>query len=304
MTVLALELGPTRFAAGRVASDVGAADIRRIPVPARAAWDSCRELLLDAAEGGAVTSVGIAATGPIDMVAGVVAPAEVAEWRTGFRIVERVRTLFPEAAVQLAFDGVCLALAERNFGATHATLDALSIAVSHRVSGGVMMGGLVAAGRTGNAGHIGHVLVPGFDEPCECGGRGCLETVAGVPAVLAWAQANGWPGTTVTELVEAVRSGAQVPVAAVGRAGTALGQAVASVAALLDLDLVVVGGVLADCGPALFHPLGAAVATHARLSYLPALRVVPSQLGDVGVLAGAGVLALATQGDRTPKGRQ
>uniref|UniRef100_UPI00245420EA ROK family protein n=1 Tax=Nocardia gipuzkoensis TaxID=2749991 RepID=UPI00245420EA len=88
------------------------------------------------------------------------------------------------------------------------------------------------------------------------------------------------------------RPGAPAPAAALDRAGTALGRAVASAAALLDLDLVVLGGSIAEAGPALWKPLGEAVATHARLSFLPGLRVVPSQLGDIALLAGAGILAV------------
>ncbi|MEU7769069.1 ROK family protein [Nocardia sp. NPDC049190] len=296
MTVLALEIGSSRFAAGRVADDVGDEDIREIPVPASGAWDRCRELLLEVAGGAEVTALGIASGGPIDMAAGVVAPAEVPEWRTGFGIVEAARKVFPSAAIRIALDGVCLALAERNFGATSTVMDALAINVSNRVIGGVTVGGFTVVGRTGNAGHIGHVLVPGFDDRCTCGGRGCLESVAGGMSAVRWARGQGWAGTSVPELVEGARVGEDIPAAALGRAGIALGRAIASVAALLDIDFVVLGGPLTEVGPALWKPLGEAVATHARLSFLPGLRVKPSQLGDIAILAGAGVLA-ATRSD-------
>ncbi|MEV0297661.1 ROK family protein [Nocardia sp. NPDC050710] len=293
MTVLSLEIGSTEFAASRVAADVEVEDIRRIPIPDRQAWDRCRELLIEVAEGGEVTCLGIAALGPIDMSAGVVAPVEVPEWRMGFGIVEAAQKLFPAAKVLLALDGVCMALAERTFGATVEVMDALCISVSDRISGGVMVGGFVVVGRTGNGGHVGHVLVPGFDDACTCGGRGCLEAVASATSVLRWARGKGWTGESIAELIEAAGAGEAVAVSAMERAGTALGRAIASVAALLDHDLVVLGGTLAAAGPELWKPLGAAVATHARLSFLPGLRVVPSELGELGPLAGAGVLALS-----------
>ncbi|MGY1899570.1 ROK family protein [Nocardia gipuzkoensis] len=292
MTVLALEIGSSRFAATRVADDVGTEDVRQIPIPASGAWDRCRDILLDAAEGAEVTALGIASAGPIDMAAGIVAPMEVPEWRTGFGIVEAARKLFPAASIHLALDGVCSALAERNFGALSNVMDGLAITASDRISGGVIVGGFTVVGRTGNAGHVGHVLVPGFDDRCVCGGRGCLEAVAGGASAVRWAREQGWAGTSVPELVEAARVGESVPSAALDRAGTALGRAVASAAALLDLDLVVLGGSIAEAGPALWKPLGEAVATHARLSFLPGLRVVPSQLGDIALLAGAGILAV------------
>ncbi|MGW4719287.1 ROK family protein [Nocardia sp. NPDC004260] len=293
MTVLALEIGSSGFAATRVADDVDTDDIRRIPIPVTGAWDRCQELLLEVAGGGEVTALGIASAGPIDMAAGVIAPSEVPEWRAGFGIVRAARTLFPKAQVPLALDGVCLALAERGFGATSEVMDSLALNVSDRVTGGVVVGGFVLVGRTGNAGHIGHVLVPGFDDRCSCGGRGCLEAVAGGLAVVRWAREQGWAGASVQELLDAAGVGEDIPAAALGRAGTALGRAIASAAALLDLDLVVLGGSLAAAGPALWKPLGEAVATHARVSFLPGLRVIPSQLGDVATIMGAGVLALS-----------
>src|ERR1700730_17066982 len=133
MTILALEIGPEGFAATRVADDVETEDIRRIPIPSSAAWDACRDLLLQVAQDTEVTAVGIGSSGPIDMSAGVVAPAEIPEWRTGFALVEAVQKLFPVATVQLALDGVCLGLGERNFGAISDVMDALSARVSQRI---------------------------------------------------------------------------------------------------------------------------------------------------------------------------
>lgn len=194
MTLLALEIGSQGFAACQLSEDSGEDDIRRSPIPDRGVWDSCRDLLVEVAGTGEVTAVGIACRGPIDMGAGVVAPPEIAEWRTGFGIVEAVRKLFPAAAVRLALDGVCSAMGERYFGRTREVLDALTMTVSDRIGGGVMVGGLVVVGRTGNAGQLGHVLVPGFDDACECGGRGCLEAVAGGLSALNWARVQGWSG--------------------------------------------------------------------------------------------------------------
>ncbi|MEC3920671.1 ROK family protein [Nocardia sp. CDC160] len=295
MTALALEIGSGQFAASLIADDVEEDEIRRAPIPAHGAWNGCLNLLREAAADREVTSLGIACPGPIDMAAGLVAPAEIDEWQTGFGILEAARREFPAASVRLALDGVCFAVAEHNFGATHAVLDSLALVVSDRIAAGVMVGGCSVVGRTGNAGNIGHLLVPGFDEICSCGGRGCLEAVAGGASVVRWARAQGWAGTTVSELIDETSPGDEVLTAALGRAGTALGRAIASVAALLDIDTVVVGGVLAGAGPALWEPLGAAVTAHGRLGYLSGLRVVPSDLGQLGVLAGAGVLALTAQ---------
>ena len=293
MTLLALQIGSEEFVASKVEEGVDDEDIHRIPIPRRSSWEACRELLAEVAGGAEVTALGIASTGPIDMAAGVVAPPEIAAWRGGFGIVEATRKVFPAASVRLALDGVCLALAERSLGSAVNVPDALSISVSHQIAGGVMIGGFVAVGRTGNAGHIAHVLVPGFDEPCSCGGRGCLSAVASGAAAIRWAHQNGWAGTSLADLTTGADMGDELAAAAIARAGTALGRAIASVAALLDIDLVVVSGALAQAGTALWQTLGTEVAAHARVSYLPGLRVTPSKLGELGILAGAGVLAVS-----------
>ncbi|MBL1079745.1 ROK family protein [Nocardia sp. 2] len=295
MTILALEIGPTRFAAGRISETAGAQDTREIPTPAHSAWDHCRDLLLEVAGTDRVLAVGIAASGPIDMTAGVIASNAIPEWRAGFAIEKAVKELFPHAVVLLTLDGVCLAMAERQFGAARDVPDSVTINVTSRITGGITIGGLALVGRTGNAGNIGHVLVPGFDDVCECGGHGCLEAVAGGTAMLRWARARGWSGNDGKALITSGYIGEETAVSTLERAGTALGRAIASVAALLDVDLVIVGGNMAGAGPALWIPMRRAVSDHARLGYLPGLRVVGSDLGDNAILIGAGLLALATQ---------
>ncbi|MEV5835953.1 hypothetical protein [Nocardia sp. NPDC052112] len=116
VTALALVFRPTEFAADRVVGIDGRTLVWR-EIPARGVWQSCRDLLLDVAGDDEITAVGIAAAGRIRMRAGVVAPAEILEWRAGFGIVAAVQRIFPVAAVQLAPCGMCTALAARGTGA-------------------------------------------------------------------------------------------------------------------------------------------------------------------------------------------
>ncbi|WP_031714901.1 ROK family protein, partial [Mycobacterium tuberculosis] len=66
---------------------------------------------------------------------------------------------------------------------------------------------------------------------------------------------------------------------------------IASVGAVCDLDLAVIGGGVAKSGRLLFEPLRAALADHARLDFLAGLRVVPAELGGAAGLVGAARLA-------------
>ncbi|MTE16570.1 ROK family protein [Nocardia aurantiaca] len=292
MVALALDIGATKFAAGIVDSAGAVAESRRIRVPDTGVWDACRALLSEVAGDLRVRSVGIGSAGPVNVAAGVCGPLNIPEWAEGFPLVESVRKAFPEAKIRFAIDGACLALAEQRFGAARGVPNVLAMTVSSGIGGGIISDGRVVMGRTGNGGHIGHIVVPGHDEPCACGGFGCVEAVASGKSSVRWARRQGWTGTTGLELAAAAHAGEPVAVAALERAGTAIGTAVASAAALLDTDLVVIGGGFAQSGEPLWRPLRDSAAAHARLTFLRELRVVPSELTDQATLRGAALLAL------------
>ncbi|MFB7721955.1 ROK family protein [Nocardia sp. NPDC056100] len=290
MVALALDIGATKFAAGIVGADGGVESVRRIQVPETKVWTACLELLLTVAGTAEVTAVGIGAAGPVDVRTGVTGPLNIPEWVDGFRLVDAVRELFPDARIRFAIDGVCLVLAEQRFGAARGVPNVLALTVSSGIGGGVISDDRVVMGRTGNGGHIGHIIVPGNEEPCACGGFGCVEAVASGKSSVRWARGQGWTGSTGIELSKAAHAGDEIAVAALHRAGTAIGAAVASAAALLDTDLVVIGGGFAQSGEPLWGPLRESAAAHARLTFLRELRVVPSELTDQATLVGAALL--------------
>ena len=147
--------------------------------------------------------------GPIDADAGTVSPVNIASWR-GFPLRDRIAAAMPGVPVRLAGDGVCMALAEHWRGAGRGASFLLGMVVSTGVGGGLVLDGVPYHGRTGNAGHVGHVVVELDGQPCSCGGRGCVETVAAGPWMTRWALANGWaapPGADAKTLAEAADAG-------------------------------------------------------------------------------------------------
>ena len=295
MTALALDIGGTKFAAATVGSDGRPVDPRTEPTPTSDVWPTCQRLLTDVVSAAGlqssdISTIGIGAAGPVDSVAGTVGPINIAEWYDGFPIVEAVSEMFPSADITLALDGACIALAEQRFGAARGAPNLIGMTVSTGIGGGLILGGDIVRGAGGNAGHIGHVVVPGSAEPCTCGGVGCLETVASGPNAVRWAKDQGWEGADGIALSRSAAEGDAVAVAALQRAGTAIGQVLAGTAALLDIPLAVLGGGFAQAGPALWDPIHSAVAAHAGLSFLADFTVVPAQLGGFGTLAGAAAL--------------
>ncbi|WP_280234273.1 ROK family protein [Nocardia cyriacigeorgica] len=291
MAVLALDIGATKFAAGLVDAAGQVHAVRRAAVPENGVWEVCRSLLLTVADGASVTAVGIGSAGPVDVPGGITGPLNIREWRDGFAVVAAVGALFPDATVRFAIDGACLALAEQHSGALRGVRNALAMTVSSGIGGGLLVDGTVCTGRTGNAGHIGHIVVPGWDVPCACGGFGCVEAVASGMSSARWAREQGWVGENGVELARAAAIGDPIACAALARAGTALGQAISSAAALLDVDTVVIGGGFAHSGEPLWGPMRASIARHAGLNFIRDLRVELSTLTDGATLVGAAILA-------------
>lgn len=121
------------------------------------------------------------------------------------------------------------------------------IRVDQGVGGGVIVDGSLVSGSWGTAGELGHVCVDRDGPRCPCGGRGCVERLASIPALLA---ATG--SADLNELTQ--RLGARDPDAegALGTAAGAVAQALAGVLAVLDVSLVVVGGRVAQL-PGFLH---------------------------------------------------
>ena len=298
MLTLALDIGGTKIAVG-LTDPAGELVHKAIePTPkdpeAEHVWSLVDAMIADATKAakGAIRAVGIGSAGPIDANAGTVSPVNIASWR-GFPLRDRIAAAMPGVPVRLAGDGICMALAEHWRGAGRGANFLLGMVVSTGVGGGLVLDGVPYQGRTGNAGHVGHVVVEPDGQLCPCGGRGCVETVASGPWMTRWALANGWaapPGADAVTLAEAADAGDPVARQAFHRGATALAAMIASVGAVCDLDLVVIGGGVANSGRTLFDPLEAALANYTGLSFIRGLRVVPAALGGDAGLIGAAAL--------------
>ena len=292
--VLAVDIGGTKLAAALVGPDGSLLATARRPTPVTADPEEVWSALSGAVdELGAdrVGAVGIGCGGP--MREELVSPLNIAAWRE-FPLAERMRGVWPGVPVVLRNDAIAMAVGEHAHGAGRGARAFLGIVVSTGVGGGIVIDGEAVPGPSGNAGHIGHVVVDPDGPACACGGRGCLEAIARGPAVVAWAQEQGWTSDSPDgrSLVASARTGDAVALAALTRAGRALGVACASTAALLDLDVIAIGGGLAAAGDLLLAPASAAFERHAGMDFVRRCRLEPAALGADAGLVGAGVLAL------------
>jgi glucokinase len=304
--VLAIDVGGTKLAAARIDPDGRVQRRGQVPTAPTAQgqgdalWATLVALVDEVCDGLAPVGVGVGCGGPMRASAGAVSPLNLPAWRD-FPLRARLRERFPAAEVRVANDAIAMAVGEHWRGAGQDVRSFLGIVVSTGVGGGLVLDGRVLEGRTGNAGHIGHIVVDPDGPQCVCGGWGCLEAVARGPAVVEWAIDQGWrpptgaPSNGATLLADAQR-GNPVAIAAFERAGDAVGVAIASAAHLLELEVVAIGGGLANAGELLLRPARAAFSRHVRMSFASQCRIVAATLGaDAGLV---GAAALVAGGDR------
>ena len=301
---LAVDIGGTKLAAGLVEPGGRVLSSAVIPTPtgldAEQLWRTLDVLITDVLTGlrpADLAGCGCGCGGPMDWPAGVVSPLNIPAWRN-FPLRSRLAQRLGGVPVRVNNDAICLVAAEHWRGAGRGRDNVLGMVVSTGVGGGLVLDGKLVEGASGNAGHIGHVVVdPDTGPVCGCGGRGCAEAIARGPALVAWAQAEGWrpeqSNATARELAADGALGHPIGVAAMRRAGRALGIAIASATCLCDLEVVSVGGGLSQAGPLLFNPLEEALRAHARLGFARQVRVVPAMLGQSAGLIGAAALIFA-----------
>ncbi|MEO5875826.1 MAG: ROK family protein [Streptosporangiaceae bacterium] len=298
--VLAIDIGGTKLAVGLVDPSGRVEPYERTETPridGEGIWRTL-ESLIDKLPEAEVIGVGVGCGGPMAWPSGVVSPLNMPSWRE-FPLRDRLLGRHPGLPVRVHNDAICLAVAEHWRGAGRGCDDVLGMVVSTGVGGGLILGGRLIDGASGNAGHVGHVVVDPGGLRCGCGGRGCLEAIARGPALAAWAQAQGWRSeqtiATAKDLAADAARGHPIAAAAMKRAGRALGIAIASATHLLDLEVVAIGGGVAQAGPLLFNPLEETFRAHARMHFARKVRVVPAALGQTAGLVGAA--ALIFEGD-------
>ena len=251
-----------------------------------------------------VLAIGMGVPGPVDFATGqLVEPPLMPQWDS-FSIRDDLRAEY-EAPVWVDNDVNLMALAEL-WRLKRELPNFLVLKVGTGIGCGVVCHGEVYRGANGSAGDVGHICVDPVGPRCHCGNVGCVETMAGGPAIAreatAAAQAGHSPmmaerlaangALTPEDVGNASRAGDAVANQIVQRAGTQIGQMLASVVNFFNPSHVFVGGGLTRIGPLFLASLRQCVYQRSLALSTRHLEVGYTPLGDSGGLIGAGVLAL------------
>ncbi|HET6560882.1 MAG TPA: ROK family glucokinase [Marmoricola sp.] len=303
-----VDVGGTKIAAGVVDEDGVILEQARMPSPSddpTELRETIAETVADLRTRHEVAAVGLGAAGFVaaDRRSMIFAPH--LQWGDA-SLADQLEEAIG-LPVNVENDGNSAAWAEHRFGAGRGVDDQLTVALGTGVGGGLILDSELYRGGHGIAAEIGHLGLVRDGLPCKCGRRGCLEQYASgsalqrqariaaaegrAPALLeaAGGNPNQVTGRMVSEMATAGEEGA---VALFEELAEALGAGLATLVAVLDPSLIVLGGGVSDAGDVLLRPTDRALRrelTGGDVHPAPELRI--AELGNTAGLIGAADLA-------------
>jgi predicted NBD/HSP70 family sugar kinase len=216
---------------------------------------------------GDVASAGLAVPRMVDPRTGRFTEPVLPPWDPGD---DPAQLLSDELGVRVAMDNDANlgALAEQVYGSDEPVEHIVYVKASTGIGAGIVLGPTAVRGRRGMAGEIGHLTVEADGQMCLCGGRGCLDTVAGADALIAKVQqshrgTNRETPASLTQLIENAEAGDAVCRRVLNDAGRVLGLALAQLCNLLNPHRIVIGGELSAARELVLRPCEHELKRHA-----------------------------------------
>jgi glucokinase len=314
---IGLDIGGTKIAGGAVSATGEIIAEGRRDTPAQSPDQIAHEaadLIAELAEtvDDQVASVGVACAGFVNATGSHVLFAPNLAWRDE-PLKQRLESII-DFPVVIENDANAAAWGEFRFGSARQADDMVLVTVGTGIGGGVVVDSRLLRGAYGVGGELGHLRVVPNGIRCGCGNRGCWEQYASGSALLREARElinSGTPhgasladrcGGDPTKLrgqhvTEAAQDGDPAAVELLADLGTWIGEGVASVAAILDPELIVIGGGVAEAGDLLLEPIRAGFARQLTgRGHRPMAQIVPASLGNDAGMIGAAALAAEAVG--------
>ncbi|CAN5614708.1 ROK family glucokinase [soil metagenome] len=303
-----IDVGGTKIAGAVVDERGHVLAEHRVESPAAdavAVEDAIAELVAELASRHEISAVGIGAAGYVDAGRTVVMFAPNIAWRDEDLGTEiHRRTGLP---VVVENDANAAAWGEFAFGAAEDADDMLMVTVGTGVGGGLVLGGRLYRGAFGAAAEIGHLRVVPGGRLCGCGNLGCLEQYGSGSALVKETRALALTPEAAALLARAdgdvlridgpmitaaAAEGDAFAVGQVAELGRWLGEAIASLTAVLDPGVVVIGGGVSEAGELLLEPVRTAFTNELTgRGHRPTLEIRTASLGNSAGVIGAADLA-------------
>lgn len=254
-----------------------------------------------------IAAIGIAAPGPIDARTGEMIFQPNAPGWTRVPLRRAIAEEFCRPTF-LENDANACAVAEWKFGAGRArkNLTLAYLTFSTGIGAGLILGGQLHRGATGDAGEVGHQVLDPDGPLCGCGHRGCFEafcsgsgiarqmreTVHAHPRSLLMKLANGEPKNLRVEvLLAAAQRRDPLALKIFDRVGFRAAQGIGNLVNIFNPHVITLGTIPTHCGKYFFSPLRKYLPLFAWARPLAACRIVPTALGervgDLGAICAA-----------------
>lgn len=303
MHTIGIDVGGTKIAGALVAVDGRILGRHRRPT-ARAGADVVDDILAvvdELRDGERPERVGVAVPGLVDSARGLLRYAPNLRWGDD-ALRDRLAERLPGTVVVVENDANAAGWGEFRFGAGRGMRDMLLLTVGTGVGGAVVSGGRLLRGGFGGAGEIGHLVVEPGGRDCGCGQQGCLEQYGSASALLRRmasgpggqvASATGDDSVYGEELLARALADAPGELrAGLQEIGGWIGRGAAMAAAVLDPELIVVGGGAAVAGEELLAPIRSAFLDLLPMrEHRPIPRFAIARLGNDAGVVGAAELA-------------
>lgn len=308
MDTIGVDIGGTKIAAG-VVSTTGEVRARTLLETAATDPVAIEEAVIEAcAELRAqhdVAAVGVAAAGFVSARRDSVVFAPNIAWRDHPLRDRLARGI--DLPIVIENDANAAGWAEFRFGRGRDVDHMVMMTVGTGLGGAVIVDGHLLRGAFGAAGEIGHLRVVPHGHYCGCGHEGCWEMYASGRALTraagqalitdadraaALLERSGGKKVKGPHVTEAARDGDPLAVELLTETARWLGEGAASLAAVLDPELIVIGGGVAEAGPLLLEPAREAFLSHlSARGHRPAARIEIAELGNEAGIVGAADLA-------------
>ena len=202
-----------------------------------------------------------------------------------------------------------MTLGELRHGAGVGYKNIVALTLGTGVGGGVVIDGQVYHGSQNTAGELGHTVVEPNGRYCGCGNQGCLEAYAGAKNIVERMQDKIEAGQstiltkairsgtalTPRQIAEAAHAGDNVAMEIFAETGRYIGIALTSIAHILNPQIAIIGGGIAEAGEKLlFEPIRAELSK--RAMDIPArMKIIKAHLGNDAGIVGAAMLALESE---------
>lgn len=312
MHAVGIDIGGTKIAGALV--DESGQFIREARVPTPATYgddivDAVVALVQELIEGVDAIGVGVAAAGFIDADRSTIVYAPNIGWRNEPLKAKLDAKL--DIPVIIENDANAAGWAEFKFGAGRGTKNMAMLTIGTGVGGAIIADSNLLRGGFGIGGELGHIRVVPNGRLCGCGAHGCIEQYGSGTALLTAARQLADAATTEGQTLRRLRdeagelTGQQVYEAILqndpgalrllSELGTWLGETAASLTAVLDPEVLVIGGGVSAAGELLLDPIRKAyLANLPARGFRPELKIKTAEFdNDAGVIGAADLVRLA-----------